>query len=124
MLRNLVVAAALLSSTVAHAELVTNKQARTMPPPETLTVERVLDKITTSYMPGLRRCYNKGLVHDPALAGKVTVTFTVSPYGRVRGEATGIAPKVDTCLTAALATWRFPTARKEATFRISLLLSR
>lgn len=120
-MNKLLILAALSVPTAAHAEFRAAPAAS-----EPLTVDAMLAKIQSSYMSRMRRCYNKGLARNPALTGKVTVTFTVNRYGRVDGEATGIAPKVDACLTSAISTWRFPTtsSRKEATFRISLSLTR
>jgi hypothetical protein len=129
-MRTLLLAAVLsLVPTAAHAEFLAKPKSDVRPPTmklaaEPLTVDHLLNKIQGRYMSKLRRCYERGLAKDPMLSGKVTVMFTVDPYGRVRGSATGIAPKVDACLTSALATWRFPTptARKPATFRLSLSL--
>lgn len=116
--------------TLAHAEFMAKPRTDVRAPApkrssEPLTVDGMLARIQSSYMSRLRRCYNRGLATDPTLTGMVTVMFTVSPYGRVRGAATGIAPKVDACLTSALSSWRFPTAspRKEATFRLRLALT-
>jgi hypothetical protein len=134
MTRTLVIAALLAAplSGAAHAEFMaspkhgvrdvrvhTSKLAA-----DALTVDTMLGKIQASYISRMRRCYNKGLAGNPTLGGMVTLTFTVNRYGRVDGEATGIAPKVDACLTSALSSWRFPTAtaRKDATFRVSLSL--
>lgn len=135
-MKKLLVIAALaaVAPTAAHAEFLAKARSDVRPPApklastlsnEPLTVDGMLAKIQSSYMARLRRCYNKGLATDPSLRGKVTLTFTVNRYGRVDGEATGIAPKVDACLTSAVGSWRFPTstARKEATFRISLQLA-
>jgi hypothetical protein len=132
MIKPLLIAAlvSLALPTAAHAEFMAKPKSDVRPlapklAVEPLTVDGMLAKIQSSYMSRMRRCYNKGLTANPTLAGKVTVMFTVSPYGRVRGAATGIAPKVDACLTSAIADWRFPTttARKEATFRLSLSLT-
>jgi hypothetical protein len=125
----IILLASLLVPGAAHAEFMVRKASDVRAPgiklpAEPLTVEYILDKVQRTYMPRLRRCYNKGLANDPTLAGTATLTFTVNPYGRVDGTATGIARRVDACLTAALATWRFrtTTARKPATFRLSLQL--
>lgn len=130
MLRTILIAS-VLAPTVAHAEFAARPTSDVRPQAprlasEPLTVDYILDKINRSYMPRLRRCYDKALSQDPTLAGTVTVTFTVSKYGRVDGTAAGIAPKVDACLSAAIASWRFrsATARKPATFRLSLQLQR
>src|SRR5262249_35154271 len=50
---------------------------RPPPPDHDLTVSAVLEKIRTAYMSGLQRCYQKGLVHEGKLSGKVGVSFTV-----------------------------------------------
>ncbi len=130
MLRTLLLASILLP-TAAHAEFMTSPKSdvRAHVPrlaTEPLTVDYILDKIHRSYMPRLRRCYEKALAHDATLAGKVTLTFTVDRYGRVDGTAAGIAPKVDACLTSAVSSWRFRTERprKPATFRLALQLQR
>jgi hypothetical protein len=132
MIKPLLIAALLCSAlpTTAHAEFMAKPKSDVRAPSATvaaepLTVDGMLAKIQSSYISRMRRCYNKGLASDPTLSGKVTLMFTVSAYGRVRGAATGIAPKVDACLTSALSSWRFPTttARKDATFRLKLSLT-
>jgi hypothetical protein len=135
-MNKLLLIAALVSSVpaVAHAEFMAKPKsdvhdvrapaAKVGATP--LTVDTMLAKIQSSYISRMRRCYNKGLARNPTLAGIVTLTFTVNRYGRVDGEAVGITPKVDRCLTSALSSWRFPTttARKEATFRLSVSLQK
>jgi hypothetical protein len=151
MLRNIIVAAALVGLSVpslARAEFVARKSVEIRPTAtvkvavakaettvietkvaeEPLTIDGMLGKINSAYMMGMQRCYMKGLRQDPTLGGKVTVVLTVNPDGRVSGSATGIAPAVDTCLTSKLATWRFASPRDhkdkptQQSFKISLLL--
>lgn len=90
-----------------------------------LTVDDMVDKINKSYMPGLRRCYTKALKQDPTLKGKVTLTFSISSFGNVSGEADGISRQVDACVETQLKRWNFgrPTDRREANYRISLVLA-
>jgi hypothetical protein len=90
-----------------------------------LTVDTMVDKINTTYIRGLRRCYNKGLAIDPSIRGKVTLTFSINSYGNVSGQATGISTQVDNCVASLIKTWRFgrPTDRREANYRISLVLA-
>ena len=122
MLKNtaVIVAAALaLAPSLAHAEFQSKKsqpqriprsaavQATMAAMNAALTVDTMVDKINTSYITGLRRCYNKGLALDPSLTGKVTVTFSVSAYGNVAGEASGISPQVDACVATQLKSWKF-----------------
>ncbi len=132
-MRSLIIIAALLSTHVAHAEIQTKTSRAAQPSArkvESLTVDAMLTKINTTYMQGMQRCYVKGLAQDNSLQGKVTIVFTVNPWGRVSGTVSGIAPKVDTCITGQLSTWRFPAPRTakdqptQATFKINLLLAR
>jgi hypothetical protein len=128
MIRNIFIAAALLVPAVAHAELKTNQIAQ--PKAESLSVDSMLGKISSTYMQGMQRCYVKGLAQDSSLQGKVTIVFTVNPWGRVSGTVTGIAPKVDNCINGQLASWRFAAPRDgkdrptTSTFKINLLLAR
>jgi hypothetical protein len=127
MIRNIVIATALLVPALAHAEIKTNKVARAK---TALDVDSMLGKINSTYMQGMQRCYVKGLAQDGSLQGKVSIVFTVNPWGRVSGTVTGIAPKVDNCINGQLASWRFATPRDAkdrpttSTFKINLLLAR
>jgi hypothetical protein len=122
--------------TVASAEIQTKKapvkmsrmasiEATSAAMNAALTVDDMVDKINTKYIAGLRRCYQKGLALDPALKGKVTLTFSISSYGNVHGEADGISKQVDDCVARQIKTWKFgrPTDKREANYRISLLLA-
>ena len=132
MIKKLLTIAALLTPSVAHAEFIAKKptEARPSAKAEVLSVDGMLAKINSTYMQGMQRCYVKGLAQDNSLQGKVTIVFTVNPWGRVSGTVTGIAPKVDSCITNQLSTWRFPAPRTakdqptQATFKINLLLAR
>ena len=132
MSRPLLVVACLLLPSLAYAD-VNTKATRTAQPShakaESLTVNGMLGKINSTYVQGMQRCYVKGLAQDASLQGMVTVVFTVNPWGRVSGIVSGIAPKVDSCLTSQLASWRFPTPRDAkdrptvATFKLNLQLA-
>lgn len=91
-----------------------------------VTVDTMVDKINTSYMLGLRRCYNKALAEDSSLRGKITLLITIGAEGEVSGNASGISNKVETCVGSLMKSWRFgkPDNRRESTFQISLLLAR
>ncbi len=82
---------------------------KTPPTGNTLTPEMIVAKIQTDYMPGLMRCYKKGLLGDSQLGGKVAVTFTVAETGKLADPtAHGVASDVDSCIASQMATWRFP----------------
>jgi hypothetical protein len=69
----------------------------------------IIAKIQGSYLPGLMRCYQQGLRFDSTLRGKVAVTFTVLPTGKLADPtAKGVTTEVDACITAQMASWRFP----------------
>lgn len=63
----------------------------------------------------VRSCYQKGLVKNPSLAGKVTVRFQVGTSGTVgdvAAEAEGFkAPDVVECVRKAVGEMRFPPAQ-------------
>ena len=82
------------------------------PPGNPPTPELVLAKIRSQYMPGLMRCYKRGLVDDASLSGRVAVAFTVTDTGKVAdASARGLTPQIDACIAAQMATWRFPVAK-------------
>jgi outer membrane biosynthesis protein TonB len=94
-----------------------------------LTPQSVLDRINTLYMPGLQRCYRKGLVEDATLSGKVALAFTVDERGHVTDpEADGVGAKVDACISKQMESWQFSPpkdkhgASTEVTFKLSLAL--
>lgn len=95
-----------------------------------LTVQMVLDKINTVYMPGLQRCYKKGLVEDATLSGKITMAFTVTERGGLDEQsANGVSSKVDSCVTDLMSSWHFPIPKDkdgdpaEQSFKLSLQLT-
>ncbi len=96
----------------------------------TLTAQMVLDRINVVYMPGLQRCYKKGLVEDASLAGKIAMSFTVTERGTLHDRsATGVSVKVDECVTELMTSWRFPVPKDkdgdptEKPFKMSLQLT-
>lgn len=107
-------------------------QIRPLPPEgpgSTLTVAMVLDKINTVYMPGLQRCYKKGLVGDAKLGGKIAMAFTVGDRGLVEeGTARGVSSEVDACVGSFMQSWRFAVPRDkdgdptDASFKLTLAL--
>jgi hypothetical protein len=95
----------------------------------TLSPDAVLRKIQSAYMAGLQRCYKNYLVKDASARGKVTLSFTVNETGRaLKGAAHGFAGEVDECISAQMASWRFPIPKDKdgeptsADFAISLQL--
>lgn len=95
--------------------------------PTSLTPDVVLAKIQRAYLAGLQRCYAQALRDDPALAGKLALSFTVSESGRVSGaQASGLDRDVDVCVEHLMMSWRFAIPHDvhgeptDADFHISL----
>ncbi|MBE7449338.1 MAG: hypothetical protein HS111_10675 [Kofleriaceae bacterium] len=64
-----------------------------LPPGPPRRIDHVVEKIRTTYLGGLQRCYRQALGREPALAGKVRLTFTLTEKGAVSdGEARSVDP--------------------------------
>jgi len=92
-----------------------------------LTPDAVLAKVRTAYTTGLQQCYKTQLKTDPAMHGKLRVTFTVTPTGAVsKPKVVGLAAALDSCIQTAMTSWQFPIPRTrdasatEAAFEIAL----
>jgi hypothetical protein len=95
----------------------------------TLTPDSLIERISTAYMAGLKRCYRKALANDATLSGKVALTFSVDERGHVVDpEVSGITSDVDSCIAAQMASWHFSAPRDhsgnptEVNFHLSLAL--
>ena len=102
-------------------------KARTALDDTSLTGDAVLAKITSSYLLGLKRCYQRGLATDPGLRGELHLAFTVGPTGRATGEATMTSEAVASCVTTVLQTWQFAIPKRgdapvEARFTVTMRL--
>jgi hypothetical protein len=74
----------------------------------TLTPERVLLKMRSTYMSGIKGCYKTYLAKDPSARGKVRLTFTVNEAGRtLMPKAAGFATELDDCLSQRMTAWLF-----------------
>ena len=74
----------------------------------------------------VERCYDRGLVQRPALAGKMTLAFTVDAGGqagaaRAASSSLADAAVVD-CVVAEVRTWRFPAPRGDGAVDVELPL--
>lgn len=59
----------------------------------------------------VQHCYEQGLQSNPALAGRVTVSFLISPSGAVSSSTAqdGVgSAAVSTCISSAVRRWSFP----------------
>lgn len=73
-----------------------------------IDTEAIVDKIRTTYMGAMQRCYKKALAEDPTLSGKVTMMFTLSEKGGVSDpDAKGVSPVFEQCIEGVMPRWSF-----------------
>ena len=124
-----------VADTPGHHDEMPRDRFRLIPEPPTgtgvtPTVDTVVGRINSVYMPGLQRCYQHMLAGGaPSSGGKVAISFTVNETGRVvEAEAHGM-DEVDTCIHAQMLSWRFPAPKDaqghstDANFGVTLVLS-
>ena len=137
-MKSLLVIAALLTPSLANAEMLATRRAEVRPqsaqkttktsertltrtslrPPVAqavtargLGVEDVLEKLNGVYMSGLQRCYRKSLAMNPALSGKLDLQFTVDSTGRVASDAQNEGDTgIAACVEGLMSRWRFGVA--------------
>ncbi|KIG12634.1 putative abductin-like protein [Enhygromyxa salina] len=93
------------------------------------TVDGPLDhdfvrRIVRAHAGELSACYSAGLSKNPALAGAVTIEFTINAEGRVSTSApvdpdTFGDPGVPNCMAKAMKKWRFPEPLGGGEVRVS-----
>jgi hypothetical protein len=95
-----------------------------------LTADTVLRTIQTSYMAGIKRCYNDLRKTDAKAGGKLALALNITETGRLRDSTVhGFAPSLDACISRGMTSWQFPIPREPsgtptaASFRITLRLT-
>jgi hypothetical protein len=77
-----------------------------------LDADSIADVINRN-MGQIRYCYEQGLQGKPSLKGRVAISFTIDPRGRVSTagvrNTTLNSSLVEGCMVARLKTWKFPT---------------
>ncbi|HZH04875.1 MAG TPA: AgmX/PglI C-terminal domain-containing protein, partial [Myxococcaceae bacterium] len=72
-------------------------------------------KAVNSHLQEVRACYEKALLRDPSLAGKVVLEWTISTAGRVVSTKTKSSTlrngAVESCILQELKGWQFPSAK-------------
>jgi hypothetical protein len=120
-----------LTRTAEHRESAPAVRLRLTPEPRgddpLPAADAVLLKITTVYMPGLQRCYQKALVGNPGLSGKIALEFTIDERGHViDASASGMSDGMSTCVESLMAHWRFAIPKDksgdptDASFKLAL----
>lgn len=69
-------------------------------------------KVINAHMQAIRACYEKALLHDPGLTGKLVIEWTIDMSGGVQSFKTKSSslknPDVGECILDNLKAWRFP----------------
>lgn len=79
-----------------------------------LDPNKVLSRIKSVYMSGLKRCHKKLLKKDPTAGGKVKLKFRIGPSGRVtKAKVSGFESGVDSCIQKLVMGWRFAVPKDE-----------
>jgi outer membrane biosynthesis protein TonB len=72
-------------------------------------------KVVNSHLQEVYACYERALLKDPSLAGKVVLEWTIGTNGRVAAVKTKSStlrnPSVEACILGGLKTWTFPPAK-------------
>ena len=69
-------------------------------------------RVVRRHLPEVRHCYEQGLVGNPSLEGRVTVSWIVSPTGAVQSanvvNSSLSNGRVEGCVEQAVRRWTFP----------------
>ena len=80
------------------------------------TIDReAVAKTVNSHLQEVRACYERALLKEPALSGKVVLEWTISTAGKVVTAKTKTSTlrnsAVEACILQSLKTWQFPMAK-------------
>lgn len=79
-----------------------------------LDPNKVLSRIKSVYMSGLKRCHKAALADDPNSAGKVELRFRIGTTGRVASASvSGFDQEIDACIESLVLGWRFAVPKDE-----------
>ena len=72
-------------------------------------------KVVNAHLQEVRSCYERALLREPALAGKVVLEWTISQAGKVTTAKTKSSTlkssAVEACILQSLKLWQFPLAK-------------
>lgn len=77
------------------------------------TIDRAaVQRVILSHQGQIAACYERALLRDPALAGRVVMAWSITPSGGVGNVSVGQSSlsnsAVTSCISAAIRGWRFP----------------
>jgi len=74
--------------------------------------KEIIRRIVHLHMNEVKYCYDQELVKKPALAGRISVQFAISPVGQVltsvMQSTTMENARVENCVVNAVRRWEFP----------------
>jgi metallo-beta-lactamase class B len=74
--------------------------------------KEIIRRVIRRHIDDVKACYEGELVHQPALAGRIMVQFTIAASGQVVSSvlqnSTMGSAQVESCTVAAVRTWQFP----------------
>ena len=77
--------------------------------------KRIIRKVVNQHKRELRSCYEKEVVKDPTLKGKITVKWSIDTLGNVANAAiasdTMNSAEVSSCIVKSVKGWRFPSPK-------------
>ena len=81
--------------------------------------KEIIRRIIRRHLNEVRFCYEKALMHQPDLQGRIVIQFTISGTGQVVASvvqsSTMNSPSVEQCIAQAVQGWEFPKDTSGAT---------
>lgn len=95
--------------------MVTHATSRSVGVPQGNIDREAVAKTINAHLQEVRGCYERALLKDPGLAGKVVLEWTIGTTGSVTAAKTKSSTlknvTVEGCILSALKTWQFPQPR-------------
>ncbi|HVE83992.1 MAG TPA: AgmX/PglI C-terminal domain-containing protein, partial [Myxococcales bacterium] len=95
--------------------MVTHATSHSVGVPQGNIDREAVAKTINAHLQEVRGCYERALIKDPGLAGKVVLEWTIGTTGSVTAAKTKSSTlknsAVEGCILAALKTWQFPQPR-------------
>lgn len=87
---------------------------------------RIIRKVINQHKNEIKRCYERELLKDNTLHGKIEIKFMIDPTGNVQtaslvssSMSRAGGKKVGACLTRAIKSWRFPTPKNGSLVKVT-----
>jgi hypothetical protein len=94
---------------------VTRATSRSISAPQGSIDREAVAKVINSHLQEVHACYERALLKDPGLAGKVVLEWTIGGAGRVTAAKTKSSTlnnaSVEACILNSLKGWAFPTPK-------------